>query len=476
MARLNAAAASTPAHHSSGAFMSHTPHAAHVSTPPSPLHTSPSSLSDKENQPASRPKDKGKGRMRPPAELPTPTSDDASGSHSAKRRRIESSRNGGADDGDEDEEDQSQKWYDPNQDPTIRQDIKRKSRALEREFNDNRDTYLRNNNDGLKKTISQANSLLEDVKQTSDATLDSRLMVSVSDLAYKKSAQLVLGDTSTGLDVDEFVSKCISFMRRDGRPPTAAAAPTATQARRSGRRNDDDDDDEEEDDNDPDVLDWAHLGSVACFPNNLRPPVPCFLLGPLSVQKRARIQTQRRARQQKDTTREVRPEALTKDDLDQNESNTLTVICSKIRERLVNHLREAESAIEAMGDLDDDEINVQMKRHRVSLDGGANLFDFVINPQSFGQTVENLFYVSFLIKEGVVGLSMDPDGMPTLQPSEPCGVNDQRGKESQRHQAVFSMDFSTWKKLIEAFDIKESLIDHRSEQQSTQVGSRGWYN
>lgn len=240
-------------------------------------------------------------------------------------------------------------------------------------------------------------------------------MVNVSDLAYKKSAQLVLGDTSTGLDVDEFVSKCISFMRKDGPDTNSTRVPTSTQPRRRRHR----DEDEDDDDNDGEVLDWARLGARACFPNNLRPPVPAFLLGPLSVQKRARTQTQRKARQQKDTTREVRPEALTKDDLEQNETNTLTVICSKIREKLVTHLRNAEASLQAMGDLDQDELRAQMKQYRITPDGGANLFDFVVNPHSFGQTVENIFYVSFLIKEGVIGLSVDPDGMPTLRMSLP---------------------------------------------------------
>lgn len=63
-----------------------------------------------------------------------------------------------------------------------------------------------------------------------------------------------------------------------------------------------------------------------------------------------------------------------------------------------------------------------------------------------------------------------------LEPSEPHNIHDQRGKDSKRHQAVFSMDFATWKQLIEAFDIQEPLIDHRAEQHSTQMGSRGWYN
>lgn len=34
---------------------------------------------------------------------------------------------------------------------------------------------------------------------------------------------------------------------------------------------------------------------------------------------------------------------------------------------------------------------------------------FIINPDSFSQTVENLFYFAFLIKEGKAAIEMDDD-------------------------------------------------------------------
>lgn len=42
-----------------------------------------------------------------------------------------------------------------------------------------------------------------------------------------------------------------------------------------------------------------------------------------------------------------------------------------------------------------------------------NFFKFIINPESFGQTVENLFYLSFLIRDGKVSID-DDSGQPVL--------------------------------------------------------------
>ena len=46
---------------------------------------------------------------------------------------------------------------------------------------------------------------------------------------------------------------------------------------------------------------------------------------------------------------------------------------------------------------------------------GASMFDFVVDPTSFGNTIENLFYVSFLVRDGVCAMIMpgdeeNPDG------------------------------------------------------------------
>lgn len=269
--------------------------------------------------------------------------------------------------------------------------------------------------DGLFKTLEKANQIFESVKQTSDATLDSRLLVSAADLSAKKTTQLDLGDASHGIDVDDFVGKCITFMRRG--PSSGDAISTS---RRRGRQADSDEDGSaaENSADEGDAFNWEWLGRQACFPNSVRPPVPGFLLGPLSVQKRTRKQTQRRERLQKLDPRDaVRPEVLKTRDLERVENSNLTTLCKNIRTLLAERMVKSAEQVQHEGtdDMSSEELKMLMARAGIADDAGVPLFQFVINPQSFGQTVENLFYVSFLIKEGSVGIGCDSNGLPTLR-------------------------------------------------------------
>lgn len=269
--------------------------------------------------------------------------------------------------------------------------------------------------DGLIRTLEKANQIFASVKQTSDATLDSRLLVSAADLSAKRTTQLNLGDASHGIDVDDFVGKCITFMRR------GPSSGDLTSSSRRRRRQDDSDEDGSAAENsadEGDAFNWEWLGLQACFPSSVRPPVPGFLLGPLSVQKRVRKHTQRRERLQKLDPRDAaRPEVLKTQDLEQVENANLTTLCKNIRGLLAERMLEGQrmTELERTDDMSPEEIQALMAGHGIAGDEGIPLFQFVVNPRSFGQTVENLFYVSFLIKEGSVGFGNDGNGLPTLR-------------------------------------------------------------
>lgn len=268
------------------------------------------------------------------------------------------------------------------------------------------------------------------VVQTADATMDSRFLVSASEIAVKRAK--ADGDTSAGVSVDDFILRCIQFMRNGGSasqpsPDTPDAdGPRNTRRPRTQQRRDSRDaesDGEVEEDANGDALPWHVFGTHACGPCNRRPAVPSFLLGPLSLQKRARqSQPRTQRRTQNAATQQVsRPQELRAEDLQNTQSNSLTALVKMIWERLKDVQTSGEDELDNLfhEDMSEEEKRELCKkfhlRERQDGDGsGVPLYEFIINPRDFGQSVENAFYVSFLIREGRAVAVQDTDGLPIL--------------------------------------------------------------
>ncbi|KAK2754407.1 nuclear protein [Arachnomyces sp. PD_36] len=360
-------------------------------------------------------------------------------------------------------------YYDPDQDEGERRAVRKGLRDLTRELNDCRDEYLQAGSTGIIDTVKRADEYYKSVKQTSDATVDSRLLINAANLSYKKAAQLALGDGSAALDVDEFVTKCIGFMRGDAGNDDGAPE-TSTQRRRQRASGQRDDNDVEGEADEGDALDWELLGRTACFPAISRPGLSGFLLGPLSVQKRSRQFTQRRAQQERiDPSKAIRPNELKDADLDKQETANLTQLCTNILQTLKDTQDETEKKVNMElssrpGEVSEDEIQETMEKHGIADNGGIPLFRFCINPRSFGQTVENIFYISFLIRDGFIGIEQDFDQLPTIHARKPHSLAEAREQGIQKYQAISSLDFDTFEDLIDVYDIRESLIPPRDEE------------
>jgi TfoX/Sxy family transcriptional regulator of competence genes len=123
------------------------------------------------------------------------------------------------------------------------------------------------------------------------------------------------------------------------------------------------------------------------------------------------------------------------------------------------------------------------------------LFQFVINPTSFGQSVENLFYLSFLgiysspltisiVKEGKVEIDIDDETGETFVAVLSNEDADDEEGESTTTQLILTIDQPLWrvyfhlnesiKEAIELYDLKTCYIPNREPKISSGV-EKGWY-
>ncbi|KAI0837958.1 hypothetical protein F5Y06DRAFT_269468, partial [Hypoxylon sp. FL0890] len=393
--------------------------------------------------------------------------------HASSRRRT---REPEAEAGIEEED------FDPDQPIEERRNVQQRYRYLYQNLHENNDEFLKPGSTGLHDTLHEANKLLLSVKQPTEAAIDSKLLVSTADASYRKTVRLTSGNIAQGIDVDEFVSKCITYMRLgSGIAEDDAPELTATQQhrRRPGRGSlgGDEEDDDDEIGDEGDMFNWEHLGRFACLPNIRRPPTPGFLLGPLSAQVKKRKIVKRSAPFRPDNLRETRPEVLDAEAVQRTEKNDLTTICSKILQRLSQVQEEAQEVVEnaVHRGASDEEAQRLMDRHGLRDTGGIDLLKFIVNPHSFGQTVENMFYVSFLIRDGRIKVDLDDNGLPALHPADREEETSASKHRAQKNQGVFSIDMKLWREIIDAFNITEPIIEHRKEQSHQGPGSRGWY-
>lgn len=87
-------------------------------------------------------------------------------------------------------------------------------------------------------------------------------------------------------------------------------------------------------------------------------------------------------------------------------------------------------------------------------------FEFVLHPESFSQTVENMFYTSFLVRDGLANIILDDEKLPLIEPVQ--NPEQEKVRKSLPHkQAVVSLSPQEWKELVEVYKITDPLIPTR---------------
>uniref|UniRef100_A0A7N0RJ93 Non-structural maintenance of chromosomes element 4 n=1 Tax=Kalanchoe fedtschenkoi TaxID=63787 RepID=A0A7N0RJ93_KALFE len=177
--------------------------------------------------------------------------------------------------------------------------------------------------------------------------------------------------------------------------------------------------------NAPVSLDWKGVGSAVSevFKTNTG---CCTMLGPMDTElKKRKVTTRTR---QVRSTHSVRPEELQSngdEERTDTDKNMLTMF---------NILRK---------------------------DKSVRLEQLILNRKSFAQTVENLFALSFLVKDGRARITVDEKGSHFISPKNAPAANLVSSKEVIYCHFILRMDFSDWKLMMDMVPDGEELMPHR---------------
>ncbi|KAJ2746323.1 hypothetical protein GGI20_001445 [Coemansia sp. BCRC 34301] len=258
----------------------------------------------------------------------------------------------------------------------------------------------------LLEDLERANSLFNSVDRTVEGILDSRFLILSADIGAQRAHQLRID--STAFDPLEYIEKIRESLYASAGASTTTAKPN-----------------------------WTHIGSIATSFTR-RPPRFSCIYGPLMTEPKERRRITKAVASKRDnpSRHEAQIETMGESDVKRQENQTTKLV--KAVHKILTHV------------------------------GPINLFQLVINPESFSQSVENIFYVSFLIRDGKAFID-DQSGQPMIEACEPPQQDDYQSGLTKK-QLIFSLDQSTWREIIDVYSIQETIIPSRA---AARLGSNG---
>jgi len=232
-------------------------------------------------------------------------------------------------------------------------------------------------------------------------------------------------------------------------------------------------------------FDWRALGIEAgvCF--NAVPANVNFLNGPL-MDGQEELQVRQRARPRRNRAEEENAEEERPEDVEGHTArgaDQLSAVQQNIRDvadALTGTQRRSYNMIKRkLIEMYGGEENIpEKKKRRFKRHQEICAVKLLFNPKSFTQTVENIFHYSFLVKKAEASLTVREsdkhveEGITLKAGPIAAAVDSNKRVAPTPRQAIVSLTMADWRKMIEAYDVKESDVPHRTGSKFERVTTR----